>query len=179
MSPRDAQAGVTLIEMLVSLALFALIATAGFAVLDQVLRSQRAAEARLERLSALQRALHLVQSDAMMARPGSLRATPGTLDFDRSGGLGLRYGLVEGTLQREITREGRSEAAQAVLGGVKRLTWRFLDAGGQWSESWPPDPGQAGARNPRAIEWLILLQDRGLTLRRVTALPADLAPGAP
>ena len=50
---RDPTAGFSLVEVLVALAIFALIGVAGFSMLDQVLRTQRLTEGRLERLAEL------------------------------------------------------------------------------------------------------------------------------
>ena len=56
-----------------------------------------------------------------------------------------------------------------LLDRVEQLTLRFLDADGDWQESWPPpdllDPGL-----PAAIELTLALEDFG-DVRRVFALP--------
>jgi general secretion pathway protein J len=176
MSPRQPDAGVTLIEMMVALALFALIASAGFALLDTVLRSQRSTEGRLDRLSQHQRALQVITSDMMMALPHSLRGDE-TLSFDRSGSLTdlqLRYRLADGVLWRDIATTGAPQRDQALLRGVSAVTWRFLTPEGDWSDIWPVDPTLATPRNPRAVDLVIQLADHGGQLRRVAPLPADL-----
>ena len=47
---RDTEAGLTLVEVLVALALFSLIGLAGFTMLDNILRVQSGTQGRLERL---------------------------------------------------------------------------------------------------------------------------------
>jgi general secretion pathway protein J len=177
---RQTDAGVTLIEMMVALALFALIGSAGFAMLDQVLRTQRGTEGRLEQLSARQRALHVIQSDFMMALPRSFRAEETGVSLDRStatGGVHLTYHLADGVLHRNLADEdGKALSNQALLPDIEAVNWRFLTGGGVWSEVWPVDPVQtlATPRNPRAVELVLELQDRAGSLRRVALLPADL-----
>jgi general secretion pathway protein J len=177
---RTPDAGVTLIEMMIALALFALIGSAGFATLDQVLRSQRGTEGRLERLSERQRALHVILTDFKMAEPHSLQTSDADVSLDRTSGDGslrLRYHLIEGVLRRAITdTDGTALADQAILTSVEGIAWRFLTPEGVWSDVWPNDPVQTlgTARNPRAVELVITLQDQAGSLRRVAPLPADL-----
>lgn len=177
---RPADAGVTLIEMMVALALFAVIGSAGFAMLDQVLRTQRGTEGRLEQLSARQRALHVIRSDFMIALPRSLQAGEDGVSWQRStatGGMHLTYRLTEGILRRDLADlDGRGLSSQALLVGVGALRWRFLAADGLWSEVWPVEGVQTliTPRNPRAIELVVELPDKAGSLRRVAALPADL-----
>ncbi len=55
--------GFTLIEMLVALALLALISLAGFALIQTVLNAQQRTDGRLERLAGLERAVYLIDAD--------------------------------------------------------------------------------------------------------------------
>lgn len=176
---RSPNAGVTLIEMMIALALFALIGSAGFAMLDQVLRSQRGSEGRLERLSEQQRALHVIMADFQMATSRSLQATDATVSLDRNGrnaSLHLRYHLAEGVLHREVGDiDGTALADQAILTGVKGISWRFLTPEGVWFDAWPKDTAQTlnAPPNPRAIDLVISLQGQAGNLRRVAPLPVD------
>ena len=167
---RAGDAGVTLVEMLVSLVLFALIGGAGFAVLDQVLRVQRQTEAVLADLGEMQRAMHLLAVDAALAQPGSLTVTPGTVGLSRSlsmGAVEVRYGLEDGVLVRVLGGEVR----QPVLGGVAEVRWEGLGPGGTWQ---PLDRLTDAA--PRAIAVTLRLMRGDRTLRRVLPLLAAVPP---
>lgn len=51
-----------------------------------------------------------------------------------------------------------------MLEDVSSLTFRFLQANGDWSDQWPPLSTQAGASTsnlPRAVEILLTLEDEG------------------
>lgn len=176
---RQPTAGVTLIEMMIALALFALIGSAGFAMLDQVLRSASRSEGRLEVLSERQRALHLLLLDFAMADPRSLTTNPLSITRASSRGrLTLHYRLTGTTLHRELTgASGRPLADQALLTGVESLTWRYLAPDGGWGLVWPPSPVQnvTTPANPRAVELVVTLADGQGSLRRIAPLPADPA----
>ncbi len=182
---RQPDAGFTLIEVLVALALFALISGAGFAVLDQVLRTQSRTEGRLERLAEIQRAMFLLTDDFLQARGRSFTAQSGNAGTNiglrrnaadlREGSVGLTYRLQDETLLRIVSRAaGPPLAEQPLLSGVTAAEWRFFDPQATWVASWPPAgqmPGTA-APNPLAIELRITLIG-GETLRRVALLPRD------
>lgn len=173
-------AGVTLVEMLVALALMALIGVAGFAVLDQILRSQRLTAGRLDQLAELQRGMYLLQLDFSTALPASLRHGPesSAVRLQRAGDrvLALTYRLEGGTLWREIADPtGRLIARQPVLTNIATVEWRFLE-GAEWAGTWPPPDavvriGQV--QNPRAVELVLTLAATAGQLRRVAALPGS------
>lgn len=184
---RLATAGVTLVEMLVALVLFALIGAAGFGVLDQILRTQRATEGRLERLAGIQRGLYLLTTDFLQARPGTLAHQPGAQGpvvlLERSaaetaaGRIALAYRLRDGFLLREVSdAAGRAVARQPLLEGVAGIAWQFYDDELGWLDQWPPPGQEAGAAgrpfNPVAVAALIVLED-GRQVRRVAALPSE------
>lgn len=182
---RQPTAGFTLIEVLVALALFALISGAGFAMLDQVLRTQSRTDGRLERLAALQRAMYLVTNDFLQARGQSFTAMPeegGTAVSLRrnaagpgEGAVRLTYRLQEGTLMRVVAGiSGPPVAEQALVAGVALAEWRFHDPQAGWVTDWPPAGQLPGAAppNPAAVELRLTLAD-GALLRRVALLPRD------
>lgn len=179
MNPRrDAQAGFTLVEVLVALVLFALIGAAGLAVLDQVLRVQERTDGRLERLAQLQRAMHLVTTDFMQAAGGSVSFADGAVALRGSGGDGhaLRYGLEDAALVRRVSAGiGQSAARQVLLTGASGLEWRFYAPDTGWAPDWPPATIGPPRGNPAAVELRLTLAGAGLTgvLRRVTILPAE------
>nr|WP_241427558.1 type II secretion system protein GspJ [Fertoeibacter niger] len=183
---RKGNAGVTLIEVLVALALFALIGGAGFAMLDQVLRTQSRTEGRLERLAEMQRAMYLVSQDFAQARGRSLRveATPDgpqvtlrrAVPQMAEGTMTLRYALTGDVLTRSLSRAaGPPLAVQPLLTGVAGVEWVFHGPAG-WGPDWPPPgtvalAGQAPA-NPAAVALRLTLAEGG-NLRRVALLPAE------
>jgi general secretion pathway protein J len=191
--PRDATAGFSLVEVLVALVLFALIGMAGFSMLDQVLRTQRLTEGRLERLAEMQRMMHLVTLDFTQARGQSLRLeaaeTGETLSLRRNateasgGSVALSYLLVDGVLTRTVaTRAGVDPARQPLLHDVAAVAWQFYQTGTGWGNVWPPadsasPPGQP-TPNPSAVELTVTLAAaegaEGAQLRRVVILPAEV-----
>lgn len=182
---RQPDAGFTLIEVLVALALFALISSAGFAVLDQVLRTQNRTEGRLERLAEVQRAMFLLTDDFLQACGRTFTATPGAsgpiiglrrnASDLREGAVDLTYRLQDATLVRSVRRgAGPPLAEQPLLAGVMTVDWRFLDPLAGWVVDWPPPGLLPGTRapNPRAVELRVTLIG-GALLRRVALLPQD------
>lgn len=57
-----------------------------------------------------------------------------------------------------------------LLDRVEDVSLRFLDASGDWQESWPP-PNSEDPGLPRAVEFTFELEDLG-PVRRVFALPS-------
>lgn len=168
--PRDA--GFTLIELMISLGLFALIAVAGLALVDGIISVQGRTEKRLDRLADLQRAMLVVTSDLDQIAAGPLNGSGGQIAFTRAApGIGgaavkLEYATTAGALVRRV-----GPAPQVVLAGVAQAQWRFWD--GAWAERWPLREEDA-RRWPRAVELRMQVAGPGgasATLRRVIALP--------
>jgi general secretion pathway protein J len=156
---RRTDAGFSLIEMLVALALFAMIGGAGLSVLDQIMRTQAQTEGRLDRLAQLQRMMHLVMIDLSLALPGSVAGDGEALAVGDTA-----YALAEGTVQRVVAGQ-----TQALLTGAVAVEWQYLDQEGRWTGQWPPAAGAAKAQL-RAVALTVALEgDR--QLRRVVAVP--------
>lgn len=177
---RAGEAGVTLVEMLVALALFALIGLAGFTVLDSILRVQSRTEGRLERLAEVDRALRLVARDLAQARPGSAALMAEGLEMVRPGPEGdvrIRYALgVDGGLVRRIAgADGARAVAQVIAGDVAALEWRFLGPGPDWRVAWPPE--EDPPPDLRAVEVRLALGGRAAAreVRLVTELALGVA----
>ena len=175
--PRDTSAGVTLVEVMVALVLFALIGAAGFSVLDQVIRAQDQTEGRLQRLAAVQRTMLIVSRDFLAATGRSLSFADGAVSFRRSAGDGemaVRYDLEDATLVRQVSSDGVA-ANQALLPGVGAINWGFLGVHGGWSGNWPPDGLLDAPPNPAAVALDLTLTVPGPTgvLRQIAVLPAD------
>lgn len=163
--------GFTLIELLISLLLFALIAVAGIALVDSVLGVQGRTEGRLDRLTALQRAMLVMSGDITQVASGNIAGGGAALSFRRAapgiGGppVGVTYAVVGGTLVRQA-----GQGPQVLLPGVAALRFRFFDGG--WIERWPVSPQEAAAW-PRAVEVEVTLAGTPSgSVRRVVLLPA-------
>lgn len=125
--------GFTLIEVLVALAIFAILAALSYGALGQTLASAELLNDRMDRLQALQRTIRIVSEDFMQLSPRPVRAEIGsragaTLDTDFQSGFALQLthggwnnpiALPRGTLQRAAYRIEDDE--------LVRYHWRVLD----------------------------------------------------
>ncbi len=123
----------TLIEVLVSLAIFSILATLAYGALSQTLSSAELLNARMDRLQAIQRTMRLLSEDLQQLSPRPIRDELGdgigpALDTDFQSGfaLELTHGgwsnpivLPRGTLQRSAYRIEEDE--------LIRYHWMVLD----------------------------------------------------
>jgi general secretion pathway protein J len=174
------EAGFTLIEVMISLGLFGLIAVAGLALVTGIINVQGRTDVRLERLAQLQRTMGVITGDLDQVAHGNIAGGGGEVSFTRAGpGAGgppipVRYALVEGAMVRFI-----GPRPQLLLPGVAQARWRFWD--GQWTDRWPRDEKQAGVW-PRAIEIEMQIASPGGptgSLRRMVVLPVQADPPKP
>lgn len=165
------RSGFTLVEALVALTLFALIAAAGTAVLSASIDNRFAIRAASDRTAALQRTRSLLRADLGQAvsrrtrdqngepQPltltGAARAGDPVLTVTRAGWSNagaagrsslqrVEYRLVEGRLERRVSPfldGSRPGPPQRLLAGVTDLTVSFLQDG---RESPVPTPGPTG-----------------------------------
>ena len=172
MKPATGEEGFTLLELIISMGLFALIAVAGLGLLDSVLNVQGRTDARLSRLSDLQRAMFVVQSDLDQISRGAVSGGGNGIAFTRiAGGMGgppvpVRYDAAQGVLVRSAPQP------QMLLQGVAEAKWRFRD-GGRWVDRWPVSEERKDEW-PRAVS--VEMQVGGVpgpegALRRVVVLP--------
>jgi general secretion pathway protein J len=169
--------GFTLIEVLVAVALFALVATMAYLGLSRLVAQDAVLEARAERLARLGSSLQLLEMDLLQALPRNSRdglggVTPGfrvqrerglTIEFTRTGtgapmegGVNrVRYRYERDVLSREVdpvldgtVQPGRASAV-ALLGGLTDFDVEILDADGR------PAPGgiwpDSGSPNPTIL----------------------------
>jgi general secretion pathway protein J len=170
---RRPDAGFTLIEVLVSLALFAMIAGAGLSVLDQILRTQSQTDGRLDRLADLQRMMHLVVRDMSEATPGTVQGDAATITLARNAAEGrvtVTYVLEEGRMTRAVTQNRGAVTTQMLLADVAGLQWQYLDDNRAWLDAWP------GTTNPdaadlHAVAMVVSLPPGEGDLRRIVAVP--------
>ena len=160
--------GFTLLELLISLVIFSLIAAMAYGALNNILIARSQTEAKVQKLYQLQMALTLMERDVEQAvdrpaRDGYGDEKPALvgneygdylLEFTRTGWLNplnsprshllrIAYTLKEEKLIRTLwyvlDRAQDSEHYDTViLEGVKSLEIRYLDASGEWQRSWPP-----------------------------------------
>jgi general secretion pathway protein J len=177
---RSGEGGFTLVELLVALLIFGLIAGAGVAILTFSVRAQGATAAKLDQVSALARAGSLLGSDLGQAldRPardeGGVRLPAFTGDAASMrlvrGGWTNLDGLPRPSIQKVAWRAGdgtlervsypmvdgaAAPAASAIATGVSavRLRYRFR---GAWSDRWDG----ALAPLPDAVEMTVVRRDR-------------------
>ena len=167
------QRGLTLLELLVAMGIFALIGATAYAGLDTVLAARAVLAERSEQLRRLQLGMEWLRRDLeqLAARPvrdsfGSLRPAlegdtrgpvllsltrsgyDSPLAFERAGLQRLRYRLSGDQLLRQaspvVDGADLDRAPSAVLfEGVTEVQIRFLDAQGRWQPRWPVPPAEA------------------------------------
>ncbi|MDF1727665.1 MAG: type II secretion system protein GspJ [Sulfitobacter sp.] len=162
-SRRAPDAGLSLIEVLVSLTIFAVIGVAGLAVLNTVARTGERTEGRLERLADIDRTFLIIRRDLMQMQGAEVTLDGGSLRFRRQteeDPVGVAYLLQEDRLTRQIDRPGQAEVDQLLLEGVARSEWSLMDAGRSWQQQWPPGVDGPPTR-PRAAELALTLTVEG------------------
>ncbi|MDM8350134.1 type II secretion system minor pseudopilin GspJ [Pseudomonas sp. sp1636] len=160
--------GFTLLELLIAIALFALLGLAAYRMLDSVLLTDSSTRAHEQQLRELVRAIAVFERDLLQvsARPvrdpfGELR--PALLGEEGDGaGVELSHagwrnplGLARANVQRvrwQLSGEqwqrrywnvldqaqDSQPQVQQALNGVLGIRLRYLDGDGRWQSSWPP-----------------------------------------
>lgn len=174
------EAGFTLIEVLISLTLFALLSIAGLALVETVIRVEERTAGRLERIGQLQRMMFLISRDFEQISPGTLEQVDGGVRFERQGGsvheAGTRidYAFREGSLLRILGGGDGGARPQRLIGGASAVAWTFFVPGRGWQNAIAPVPGEPVIQ-PAAIAIEVELDSSGSpggTIRRVVELPA-------
>ena len=159
--------GFTLLELVVVLAIFGIVAVMAYGGLNNVLKARVAIEDNLQRVSELQRAYLRMREDFQQLQPRAVRDEFGE---PQSAVLGRREECVEivhggwrnpaghprSQLQRVrwfveddqlirghfryLDRAPRAEPQRLqVLDDVERMTLRYLDGNREWQPEWPPN----------------------------------------
>jgi general secretion pathway protein J len=160
--------GFTLLEILIALAIFALLAVMAYSGLSSVLRTREITDARADALNQLVMANRLLARDLEQVVPRPIRdeygdtqppllggSTIGRIIELTRGGWRNPAGQLRSTLQRvayrvdeeslireywvTLDRAQESEPLeQTLLDGVQSVTLRFLDDKQTWHTEWPP-----------------------------------------
>jgi general secretion pathway protein J len=171
------QRGFTLIEMMLALAIFALLSLTGYSLLQGMMRNGEQTRQHVTRLEETGRLFALLERDLaqamiparnpMMAavHPAFLSDMPPTvLQFTRRNGTlpaeaghrsslqRVRWRLEDDILLRELPDDNEITAR---FHAIDRLTLRYWSAGG-WHDSWP-----AAFTLPLAIEVTLHTADKG------------------
>lgn len=191
--------GFTLVEMLVSLSIFAAIAAMGVGLLRSSVDTQDAVQARLKTMGGLNRVRAVMANDLAQAVQRSTRGASGEAVpafLGSSTGFAFVHvgaGAGDGSPKPDVERVGYAltggewrRATQPMLDGtalsdgdrlageVASVAVRYRDEHGNWAESWTSDPDD---RLPRAVEVRLTRTGRApLTMLFLTAPAAVQAP---
>lgn len=164
-------AGFTLLELLIAIAIFALLGLGTYRMLDSVLRSDASTREHELQLRELVRAMAAFERDLSQAAPRPVRDPFGEprpamlgeegeapalelsrlgwrnpLGRPRAGLQRVRWQLSGEQWQRHYWNvldqaQDSLPQVQQALEGVTRLQLRYLDGDGAWLASWPPEGG--------------------------------------
>jgi general secretion pathway protein J len=189
------QRGFTLLEVVVAVALFALISALAYGGLQSVLQARAQMDEQAQRLARLQFAVGLIERDlrAAAARPvrdvlgqrlPALTGTSTGIELSRHGHANAlaqpraeieraAYSRRQETLQRlrwpTLDRApGTQPEITDLMEGVRELRFRYFSRDGRESDRWPPP--RSNATLPTRVE--VELQVDGIgRIRRVLELP--------
>lgn len=184
---RASEAGFTLVELLVALAIFALISVAGVTLLRSGSDTQIAVKNRLEEYSRINRLSNAMEGDLAQAIARPLRDPSGqpvpAFTENDAGTAGALFGFVRAGWSNfdEAPRAGLQRVAYVLEDGdLKRLSWpmldgttpadaatlienvgaaqvQFKDDKGDWRSDWTATDAMA---LPRAVELRLTIKDK-------------------
>lgn len=191
------QRGFTLMELLLALAIFAIMSAMAYTGLSQTLQSRESINAALERTQKLQIAIFRIQSDLEQTASRSIRDEfgenqPALLGSAENGITFTRNGWrnplqeVRSTLQRVgyrldednklmrlhwrvLDRAQDSPPIETeLIEDVESLEWRYLSSDDSWVDRWPPGNVNASNSNPAGLQASSTQLPRAVELRLET-----------
>ena len=201
--PRNAQrcAGFTLLELLVAIAIFAVVAAMAYGGLSSVLRARSSSDAGALQLRALQQSFMLLGRDLAELAPRPVRDEYGDrkaaflggsdwIEFTRAGWANPtaqpRSDLQRVAFARRDKRwvmatwqvldraQDSAPLETNLLDNISSLRLRYLDANSHWQESWPPLDNNGSAATeaaPPRAVELTLELEQWGTVTRLFRLP--------
>ncbi|MFN3945448.1 MAG: type II secretion system minor pseudopilin GspJ [Allosphingosinicella sp.] len=196
----DRESGFTLVEMLIALMIFGMLAGSSVVLLGFAMRAQETADTRLDGAAALRRLGALMGADLAQAAPRINRAESGEMrpafigtrgeagqpllafvrrGWDHGGAderpaiQKVEYRLTAGRLERVAWPMVDGAAPMepvALVDGVRGLRLRFRDEAGNWHVAWNPEDPTL---LPRAVE-LALDLGQGHVVRQLFLAGSDL-----
>ena len=174
-------AGFTLLELLVALAIFALLAAMSYGGLLAVLQQQAYTEEAADRLGELQKLYLIMQRDIEQVVPRTVRDEFGDVQPPLVGSNALRLtrggwrnpaGRQRSTLQRvgynfdgeQLLRfswlvldraQDSRPLEQPLSEDIERLQLRYLDKAGKWQDQWPNTLAGSTATNPDGVDQVL------------------------
>jgi len=200
-TPPKTEAGFTLIEVMVSLMIFGMIAAAGVAILSFSVKAQSSTGAKLDDISALTRTMSILSADLAQASNRATRDEAGTsvpafigesgsgvtpmLRLVRAGWSNIdgaarssmqkvAYRVDGGALQRiayPMVDGAQPLPPAALLTHVRQIALRYRIAGA-WSDRWD---GASGRPLPDAME-LTVQRDDGTQFRQMFLVGTSYVP---
>ncbi len=205
MTSRARHGGYALLELVIAVMIFVVLAAMAYGGLDAATRARAEVSRHAERLRDIQLAVTVLDRDLRetLARPArggygqrlpALAGEAGTLEFTHASGLRVsnsassllervRYGLLDTALARwrypVLDRAvEQPPPSRELLSGVREFHLSYLDGGGQWRDTWPPrdGPGAGVEGLPRAVQYRLVLDDLGEITRRVVLIDGAVDP---